>query len=256
MSSDRPALRLDWCSYDAARHAVERWHYSRTMPAGKTVKIGVWEADQFTGVIIFSRGANHHIGSEFGMTMTECCELTRVALRDHAWPVTRMLAIALRMLKRQSPGVQAVISYADCDQDHHGGIYAGGGWLYLGQVQLNGGTPRFLVRGRVMHGRSVHARGWKQNRDWLRRYIDPQTELVYTRGKHKYVWPFADGLRQQLAPLVRPYLKRAAGDATADCAGSIGSDAPASQAGEGGAAPTPALVMVTDRQTGHRGSHV
>ena len=33
-------LRLDWCSHDAAKYAVEHYHYSRSMPAGKTVKVG------------------------------------------------------------------------------------------------------------------------------------------------------------------------------------------------------------------------
>lgn len=36
-------LRLDFCSHEAAKHSVFRWHYSRCMPAGKLVRIGVWE---------------------------------------------------------------------------------------------------------------------------------------------------------------------------------------------------------------------
>ena len=36
-------LRLDFCSHDAAKHAVMRWHYSRQMPKAKLVKVGVWE---------------------------------------------------------------------------------------------------------------------------------------------------------------------------------------------------------------------
>ena len=51
-------LRLDWCSYKAAKHAVMNWHYSKTMPIGKLVKIGVWEDDKFIGVVIFGLGAS------------------------------------------------------------------------------------------------------------------------------------------------------------------------------------------------------
>ena len=40
-------LKVDWCSYEAAKYAVMHWHYSKTMPAGKTVKLGVWENGRF-----------------------------------------------------------------------------------------------------------------------------------------------------------------------------------------------------------------
>jgi hypothetical protein len=182
------------------------------MPAGKTVKVGVWEDERFVGVVIFSLGANQHLGKAFGLTMFQCCELTRVALNDHQTPVSRILSIALKMLRKQSPGVKVVVSYADCDENHHGGIYAANGWIYLGLVQTNGGTPKFKVHGRVMHGRSVHAR-WgagTQNINWLRTHIDPNAELVYTEGKHKYVYALDDTLRQQLKALAKPYPKRAA----------------------------------------------
>lgn len=243
--SSRPELKLDWCSHDAAKYACAKWHYSGSLPASKTVKIGVWEAGEFIGCIIFSRGSNQWLGQRFGLTQTNCCELTRVALRAHKTPVTRMLAIALRMLKRQSPGMRLVISYADCDENHHGGIYAGGNWLYLGKVQLNGGTPKYRVLGRVKHGRSIHARygSGTQNVDWLRKHVDPEAEKVFTLGKHKYAWPFDDDMRRMLLPLVKPYPKRA---------GSIDSDAPV-QPGEGGASPTPALHTSSLQASSHGG---
>ena len=51
-------LHLDWCSYEAAKYAVEHWHYSHSLPIGKLVKIGVWEDDQFIGAVVFGYGAN------------------------------------------------------------------------------------------------------------------------------------------------------------------------------------------------------
>ena len=39
-------LRLDFCTHEAAKHAVLRWHYSRAMPSAKLVRIGVWEGGQ------------------------------------------------------------------------------------------------------------------------------------------------------------------------------------------------------------------
>ena len=60
-------LKLDWCSHAAAKYAVEHWHYSRVMPAGKRIMIGVWERGQYIGAIIFSWGANNHIGNPLNL---------------------------------------------------------------------------------------------------------------------------------------------------------------------------------------------
>ena len=49
MSSEKVELKLDWCSYEAAKYACEHWHYSKCMPVGKTVKIGVWENKKYIG---------------------------------------------------------------------------------------------------------------------------------------------------------------------------------------------------------------
>ena len=60
-------LHLDFCSHDAAKHAVMRWHYSRAMPKSKLVRIGVWEDERFAGAIIYGLGANRHIARPFGL---------------------------------------------------------------------------------------------------------------------------------------------------------------------------------------------
>ena len=58
-------LRLDWCSYHAAKYAVEHWHYSKTMPTPPVLNIGVWESGKFIGVVLFSRGANNNLGRPY-----------------------------------------------------------------------------------------------------------------------------------------------------------------------------------------------
>ncbi len=208
----KPAkLRLDWASFDAAKYACEKWHYSGSLPAGRLVKVGVWENGDFVGVVIYAWGSNQHLGKMFGLPMTECCELCRVALRStHKTPVSRIVAISLKMLAKQSPGVRLVVSYADCDEGHHGGIYAAGGWTYIGKVQLGGGTPKFRLHGKVVHGRSIHSlygRG-TQKVEWLQKHVDPRAEKVYTLGKHKYLMPMDAAIKAQIAPLALPYPKR------------------------------------------------
>ena len=63
----RDGLHLDFCSHEAAKYAVMRWHYSRRMPKSKLVRIGVWEDKKFSGAIIYGLGANRHLARPFGL---------------------------------------------------------------------------------------------------------------------------------------------------------------------------------------------
>jgi hypothetical protein len=227
-------LRLDFCSFEAAKYAVEHWHYSRSMPAGKRVHIGVWEDDDFIGVIIYSLSANQHLGKAFGLTMFQVCELVRVALTKHQTPVSRMLAISIRVIQKHFPGQRLMVSYADTDQGHHGGIYAASGWIYMGIVELGmKGTPTFRIHGKKTHGRTVYQHGWKQEINWIKAHVDPLAELIYPKGKHKYLYPLDEKMREQILPLSKPYPKR--------CATSETGDTPPIQGGKGGSTPTVAL---------------
>lgn len=231
--SSKPTLRLDWCSHAAAKYAVEHWHYSRSLPTPPLVKIGVWEDERYVGVVLFSRGANNNLGKAFGLDSTEVAELTRVALTGHVTPVSRVLAVAVRMLRATAQGLQLIVSYADPSHDHHGGIYQAAGWVYCGQSPPS--TEYVDQSGKQWHGRMVSSTGRKlvygRSRTVLRH--DECTSVVVP-GKHKYLYPLDDAMRAQISPLAKPYPKRLR-------AGSIAVDAPPFHGGEGGSIPTPAL---------------
>lgn len=193
-----PNLKIDWCSYEAANYAVTHWHYSGVMPAGKTVKIGVWEDDKFVGAVIFSRGANCDLGRPYGCTQIESCELTRVALKSHNASVTRIVAIALKFLKRNNPGMRLVISFADPERGHHGGIYQGGNWIYVGRSIA---TDEYIVNGKRMHGRSMRAaHGTHIGKSFISK--------IKGSSKHRYLMPLDEEMRNKVKSLARPYPKR------------------------------------------------
>ena len=224
-------LRLDFCSHEAAKHGVIRWHYSRQMPASKLVRIGVWEDGRFVGVILYGSGANRHLARPFGLKMTEACELVRVALapgREH--PTSRCLAISLKLLGRQSPGLKLVVSYADTKQNHFGTIYQATNWLFLGAST----QPYLKVLGKIEHPRSLYDRYGPggQSIEWLRTHVDPNAERIAMKPKLKYVYCFDKALRRQLEAVSQPYPKRV---------GSSDGAAPGDQPGEGGSTPTPTL---------------
>lgn len=213
--SSRPELRLDWCSHEAAKYAVEHWHYSRSIPAGKLAKIGVWEGSQFKGVIIYGRGAARNIGKPYGISQTEVCELCRVALARHEWPVTRILSIANRILSRSMPTLRLIVSYADANHGHYGGIYQGSNWVYVGQVPSR---PKYVSPvGKLLHGRQVSRSGLRLEFGQLKRVAKiADCNLSSQLGKHKYLMPLDPDMRFRIAHLAQPYPKRA---------GSIDSDA-------------------------------
>jgi hypothetical protein len=201
----RSDLRLDYASADAVRFACERFHYSRSTPTPPLVPFGVWERDAFRGVVVFSRGASAAIGSPFGLTQREVCELTRVALHDHDAPVSRIVAVSLRLLTRHSPGLRLVVSYADPAQGHIGTIYQAAGWTYLGL------TPRTTYyrdpTGRLWHPRMVSSSGWRRVYGEPRPVVRPdECERVPMPGKHKY----ARALDSTLVLDSLPYPRRAA----------------------------------------------
>ena len=152
-------LKLDWASHEAALFACKNWHYSKTIPVGKTLKIGVWEFDRFIGVVIFSYGANNNAPKSFELTQYECCELTRVALTRHKTAVSKILSIALKFLKKSNPGIKIVFSYADkTNQGHYGIIYQANGWDYLGERTTSSKDAYYIINGKKIHGRSARAK--------------------------------------------------------------------------------------------------
>jgi hypothetical protein len=205
--SSRPELKLDWATYKAAKYAVENWHYSQQLPAGKSVKIGAWENGVFVGVIMFGLGGgNSTHGAKYGLSKShEVVELTRVALTTHSTPVSRMVAIAIKMMKKHSPGIRLVLSFADAmGRGHHGGIYQAGNWLYVGTFEGDGG---FMIRGKAIHSRSVHSKGWKQQVKWLQEHVDPNAKKLPTL-KHRYIMPLDDEIRSRVEHMAKPYPKR------------------------------------------------
>jgi len=201
-------LRIDWATHEAAKYAVENWHYSRRMPKSKLAKVGVWEDNRFIGVVIFGvGGGNSTRGDAYGLKPAgDVAELVRVALRDHKTAVSRIIAIAIKMLRDANPCLRLIISFADTVQGHHGGIYQAGNWIYTG---LTEGDREFHVKGEILHPRTIHLRGWRQVEEWLRANVDPNARLVRTPGKHRYLMPLDAAMREQIAPLAKPYPKRA-----------------------------------------------
>ncbi len=220
-------LKIDWATHEAAKYACENWHYSKCIPVNKLVKIGAWENNKFIGVVIFSPGASAYSGRRYGLSKQQICELTRVALSCHKNPVSKILSISMKFLKLKNPGLRMIVSYADPRQNHHGGIYQAGNWIYSG-VTEPGGDFEYLIDGKWTHPRSVKEKfGFKG-----KALIEKGVKVRKPTDKHRYLMPLDDEMRKKIEPLRKPYPKRAK---------SKDNVASGFQSEEGGAIPTLAL---------------
>ena len=217
-------LRLDWATHEAAKYACEHWHYSKCTPKSKLVKIGAWEHGKYIGVLIFVLGATHNLLRPYGLLPTEGCELTRIAIQRHETPISRILSIGIKMLKKTNPGLKLIVSFADTKQNHHGGIYQASGWVYTGMT-----VPcKFpVIKGKITHPRTLSLlvrSGKVRQRSGVPHVLVP--------GKHRYLLPLDEQTKTKIEKLRKPYPKRAV---------SKDNVASANHAEEGGATPTTAL---------------
>lgn len=169
-------------------------------------------------------GASAVLHKQFGLDRFEVCELVRVALSKHVTPVSRIISIALKFLRKANPKLRVCVSFADPSQGHHGGIYQAGNWLFTGRSST---TVEYFFNGDWRHVTDVYKR---LSPDAVKRLPKRSKE-----GKYRYIMPFDVISRERLLPLVKPYPKRAVSRENA---------AASFQEVEGGVNPTTALQSI------------
>lgn len=184
-------IKIAGVTHQAAKFAVENYHYSKCLPSFKLIKYGVWENEKFIGVVIYSRGASPNLGKALDLHQTEVCELTRVALSKHDAPVSQIIAQTLKILKSNNPGMRAVVSFADPKEGHRGGIYQAGNWIFTGSSNE---VTEYFIDGRWRHVRGVY------------HYAERKTASVRKApGKFRYIYPLDKSVRRQLNKIALPY---------------------------------------------------
>lgn len=234
MSSNGVTLKIDWCSHEAAKYACTHWHYSKSVPVPPLVKIGVWENSKYIGCVIFSRGASSNLLKPYGLTQYEGCELTRVALDKHETSVSRIIRIAIKYLKKQNPKLRLIVSFADPQYGHVGGIYQAGNWVYSGETAK---SAEYWKNGKRLHSRQISEKGWNIQHGQKRKTYKPsECEIIRTAGKHRYLMPLDKEMAKQIESLRKPYPKKTRG-------GSVTVAQPAIQQERGGSIPTPSQTL-------------
>lgn len=200
----KESLLIAPVNFEASKFACENFHYSQKIPPSKLVRYGVWENGLFIGVIIYGDSTNFNIGSPYGLDYTEICELERVALTKHKHPVTQIISKSLKLLHKNNPNLQLVVSYADANQNHLGIIYQAGNWIYEGKSPAR---YLYVINGEEIHGRTVHDRYGKTDLKWIRENIDASAHTKKIKKKHKYLYPLTKQARKRFTHLAKPYPK-------------------------------------------------
>ena len=132
---------------------------------------------------------------KFNLRNGQYLELNRMALNGKQSSTSKVLSIAIKLIKKECPTVKMLFSYADKGQNHNGIIYQATNWIYIENIESSG-TEYFL------NGIWKHDRG---RYNWA---IDFKTLPKRKKaGKHKYVYPLDKSLIEICNNLKKPFPK-------------------------------------------------
>ncbi len=203
------------CSREAALLAVRRWHYSGTLPSGRCLYWGAWFDGVFNGIVVVSRGSCANIGAAWKLSQDRVAEVSRIALRPgHVAPVSQVLAIVVRLLRKSNPGLELLVSYSDQRRAHDGrGVYAACNWTYLGETDRE---AMLRVHGCEVHARTVSSKYGTRDLRWLQANVDPKAARIDCPPKHKWALALTPAMRERLAAMAKPYPTRPKEQASAN----------------------------------------
>jgi hypothetical protein len=94
-----------------------------------------------------------------------------------------------------------IVSFADPEQGHSGGIYQAGNWVYAGKS-----SSGFEW---VLNGKRLNKRAYTGHNFGNAKLEVPKGAIKRKIcGKHRYLMPLDNAMRKQVQSLARPYPKR------------------------------------------------
>jgi len=106
--------------------------------------------------------ARRGLNTFMGIDKLNVAEIVPIALREHVWPVSRMISVAIKLLRKRCPGIELIVAFADTGESHHGGIYQAANFTYAG-MSAPGRLFRHKATGRLLHNRAVSATGYRSH---------------------------------------------------------------------------------------------
>lgn len=175
---------------DEAAELVKKYHYSHRVPSNVQVVATAHEQGGLFGDLgravaacyVSIPGSGHY---SINGVPVPTLELTRLVRRDDldGFPLTKLISWALVWVWRLKKG-DLVISFADVQQGHHGGVYQAASWFYDGLRDPN--AEGVLVDGKFIPMRTIisHKKAREQ-------FKGRTVEVKWDNGKHCYWKPLS-----------------------------------------------------------------
>jgi len=167
----------------AIRGLIEREHYSRSCPPVASRAFGVFVRDRLEGAVVISNGSAHARALLLAGRPDDVATLSRLWLSDDLPKnaESRVLGIVVRTLRRERR-YKALVTFADPEAGHDGGIYRAAGFTYLGTTNPD---SVIVIDGKEHHPRTVSSALGSNGVAHLRRTgIDARRRQ--TAPKHRY----------------------------------------------------------------------
>lgn len=190
-------MRLEKASTKAVNYACKMFHYAKSVPVNTTGFSVFNDKNEWCGVVLFGSGANNNLASGIGLNQGQALELVRMALNGKHGTTSKVMAMSLKLIKKQLPLCKLLISFADPEQGHKGTIYQATNWFYIGtskpQREVIDPSTGKVIHKRIANGKYGTIKGLEKSK------------LMF---KHKYIYPLDKSLIPMCKALSKPYPKK------------------------------------------------
>lgn len=195
-----------------ARRLVLDHHYSARMPA--CLKLGFGAIDRGPPRQTMACALYSWATGRWPPNMA--WELTRlVRLPEYDQPLTKLISKSVAYIRRNNL-IDLLVSFADLEEDHHGGIYQAASWIYSGMRGQR--VDGYNIDGNFVPARTCFSKYGTTSLSGIRTKL-PKAEVEehYDQGKHLYWKPLSKqgmakgvGMGLESVPYPKPMLRNRA----------------------------------------------
>jgi len=174
----------------AAADTIRKHHYLHSVPSGKSHYIAFEDA-----FVVWSIPPNCNISSFLVGKPNVVWELSRLWAPDGHRPniLTQAISFAVKELRLLELDCAAVVSYADPNVGHHGGIYLAASWIPCGQSE----ETRYYKNSEGQQvARRTYVRG--KQRDTTELVAKLGIHNTKKQGKLRFAFPLKKWARKEL----------------------------------------------------------
>jgi len=180
------------CAATAVRDFIESNHYSKSINGVKITQcFKVTHGYEIVGAVLFGQ-LSTTAWKKFGQSESEVLELRRLVLLDECGmnSESRVIGWCIRWLKKNTPSVRTIVSYADPMHGHTGVIYKASNFTMIGKTPNDKGYRD--ETGKVYHSRAMRTKYKGEYKPFVKRLRAKLEagvlESITLEGKYCYVY--------------------------------------------------------------------